>query len=54
MVQSRGMIGWENFDDIDEKCSIDSVKLLAERYVIEMEDSIQEPRLLDLLLRTGV
>jgi len=54
MVQSRGMIGWQNFDDIDEKCSIDSVKLLAERYVIEMEDSIQVPRLLDLLLRTGV
>ena len=54
MVQSRGMIGWENFTDIDEKCSIDSVRLLAERYVIEMEDSIQVPRLLDLLIRTGV
>ena len=54
MVQSRVMIGWENFTDIDEKCSIDSVRLLAERYVIEMEDSIQVPRLLDLLIRTGV
>ncbi len=54
MVQARGMIGWENFNDIDDKCSIESVKLLAERYVIEMEDSVQIPRLLDLLLRTGV
>jgi len=54
MVQARGMIGWETFTDIDEKCSIESVRLLAERYVIEMKDSVQIPRLLDLLLRTGV
>ncbi len=54
MVRARGMIGWENFTDIDDKCSIESVRLLAERYVIEMEDSVQIPRLLDLLLRSGV
>ena len=54
MVQARGMIGWENFSDIDGKCSIESVRLLAERYVVEMEDSVQIPRLLDLLLRNGM
>jgi predicted nucleic acid-binding OB-fold protein len=54
MVQARGMIGWENFSDIDGKCSIESVRLLAERYAAEMKDSDETPRLLDLLLRNGM
>jgi len=52
MVQKRGIAGWHAFEDVDEACGIESVKLLAERYVKEMEDVAQTPRLLDLLVRT--
>ncbi len=52
MVQKRGIAGWQNFEDVDEACGIESVILLAERYVKEMEDVAQTPRLLDLLVRT--
>tara|TARA_B100001250_G_scaffold359705_1_gene336724 strand:- start:2286 stop:2858 length:573 start_codon:yes stop_codon:yes gene_type:complete len=51
MVQKRGIAGWQKFEDIDDDCGIESVKLLAERYVREMEDVAQTPRLLDLLVR---
>ena len=46
------MAGWESFDQVDEACGVESVRLLAERYVKEMEDVAQTPRLLDLLVRT--
>ncbi|HIC49869.1 MAG TPA: DUF655 domain-containing protein, partial [Candidatus Poseidoniales archaeon] len=52
MVQLRGMVGWSNFEKVDEACGIDSARLLAERYVKEMEDAAQSPRLLDLLVRS--
>ena len=52
MVRKRGMAGWESFDQVDEACGVESVRLLAERYVKEMEDVAQTPRLLDLLVRT--
>jgi len=52
MVQKRGIAGWHAFEDVDEACGIESVRLLAERYVKEMEDVAQTPRLLDLLVRT--
>jgi len=52
MVQLRGMAGWETFEQIDKDCGIESVTLLAERYVKEMEDVAQTPRLLDLLVRS--
>ena len=52
MVQIRGIAGWSNFEEIDEACGINSVRLLAERYVKEMEDATQSPRLLDLLVRS--
>ena len=52
MVQKRGMTGWNSFEEVDEACGIESVRLLAERYVKEMEDIAQTPRLLDLLVRT--
>mgnify|MGYP001473638729 FL=1 len=51
MVQKRGSSGWNSFEDVDEDCGIESVRLLAERYVKEMEDIAQTPRLLDLLVR---
>jgi len=51
MVQRRGIAGWQTFEDVDEACGIESVRLLAERYMKEMEDVAQTPRLLDLLVR---
>ena len=44
------MTGWNSFDEVDEACGRESVRLLAERYVKEMEDVAQTPRLLDLLV----
>jgi len=52
MVRLRGSSGWESFEKIDEDCGIESIKLLAERYVKEMEDVAQTPRLIDLLVRS--
>ena len=51
MVKERGVTGWNACDEVDEACGIESVRLLAERYVKEMEDVAQTPRLLDLLVR---
>ena len=51
MVQKRGSSGWTSFEDVDDDCGIESVRLLAERYLKEMEDTAQTPRLLDLLVR---
>ena len=52
MVQLRGISGWSDFAAVDEACGIDSARLLAERYVMEMEDDAQTPRLLDILVRS--
>ena len=52
MVQARGLAGWSSFEEIDEASGIDSVRLLAERYLMEMRDVAQTPRLLDLLVRS--
>ena len=54
MVDERGLSGWESFEQVDESCGIESVRLLAERYVKEMEDIAQTPRLLDLIVRTEI
>tara|TARA_Y100000588_G_C13976358_1_gene805206 strand:- start:67 stop:636 length:570 start_codon:yes stop_codon:yes gene_type:complete len=51
MVNNRGSSGWSSFEEVDESCGIESVRLLAERYIKEMEDVAQTPRLLDLLVR---
>ena len=53
MVGLRGS-GWHEFSAIDEACTIDSVRLLAERYLKEMEDEAQTPRLLDILVRADL
>ena len=53
MVGLRGS-GWHEFSSVDEACAIDSVRLLAERYLKEMEDEAQTPRLLDLLVRADL
>ena len=52
MVKSRGGNGWSTFEQVDESCGIESARLLAERYVKEMEDTAQTPSLLDILVRS--
>lgn len=54
MVKERGGSGWSDFGQIDKSCGIDSAKLLAERYVGEMQDPSESPSLLDLLVRSGI
>ena len=46
------LVQTEDFAAVDEACGIDSTGLLAERYVKEMEDDAQTPRLLDILVRS--
>ena len=53
MVQSRGMAGWMEFSEVDEACEIDSVRLLAERYLIEIEDPLNNRSILDHLIRSS-
>ncbi|MDA7556099.1 DUF655 domain-containing protein [Euryarchaeota archaeon] len=53
MVQSRGMAGWMEFSEVDEACEIDSVQLLAERYLIEIEDPLNNRSILDHLIRSS-
>ena len=54
MVKERGGSGWSDFGQIDKSCGIDSAKLLAERYVGEMQDPSESPSLLELLVRSGI
>ena len=54
MVKERGGSGWTSFEEIDKSCGIESAKLLAERYVGEMQDPSESPSLLDLLVRSGI
>ena len=53
MVQSRGMAGSMEFSEVDEACEIDSVQLLAERYLIEIEDPLNNRSILDHLIRSS-
>ncbi len=39
--------------EVDEACEIDSVKVLAERYLIEIEDPLNNRSILDHLIRSS-
>ena len=54
MVKERGGSGWSSFEQIDKSCGIESVKLLAERYLGEMNDPSESPSLLKLLVRSEI
>lgn len=54
MVKERGGSGWSSFEQIDNSCGIESVKLLAERYLGEMKDPSESPSLLELLVRSEI
>lgn len=53
MVASRGRVGWDSFQQLNDDCNINAAELLAKRFVSEIEDRSLQPRLLDLLLRQG-
>ena len=54
MVKERGGSGWSSFEQIDGSCGIESVRLLAERYLGEMNDPSESPSLLELLVRSEI
>ena len=51
MLDKRTSIGWLSFEEIDEACSIDSLQLIAERLVEELEDPKMVPSLLQNVIR---
>ncbi|MBS71322.1 MAG: hypothetical protein CMO20_00015 [Thermoplasmata archaeon] len=51
MLDKRTSIGWLSFEEIDESCSIDSLQLIAERLVEELEDPKMVPSLLQNVIR---
>lgn len=53
-VQKRGSMGWHDLQGVTDAIGQDAASLLAERYVQEMDDPMQSPRLIDLVVRAGV
>ena len=53
-VQKRGSTGWHDLKGVSDAIGQDSISLLAQRYVKEMDDPMQSPRLIDLVVRAGV
>lgn len=53
-VQKRGSMGWHDLQGVTNAIGQDAAGLLAERYVQEMDDPMQSPRLIDLVVRAGV
>lgn len=52
-VSKRGSMGWNDLQGVTNAIGQDASALLAERYVQEMEDPAQSPRLIDLVVRAG-
>lgn len=51
MMQSRTSMGWFSFEEVNEACEIDSLQLIAERLVEELEDPKMVPSLLQNVVR---
>ena len=51
MVKARGREGFSGLEDLDNRCSIDSANLLAQRFIEEIEDKKIQPRLCELISR---
>ena len=47
-------MGWHDLQGVTDAIGQDAASLLAERYVQEMDDPMQSPRLIDLVVRAGV
>lgn len=51
MFQSRTSMGWDTFEEVDEACTVDSLQLIAERLVEELEDPKLVPSLITSVIR---
>jgi predicted nucleic acid-binding OB-fold protein len=52
MVAARGREGFKNMADLEQRCGIAGAELLAQRFVIEIEDKKLQPRLCELISRS--
>ena len=53
MMQSRTSMGWFSFEEVDEACEIDSLQLISERLVEELEDPKIVPSLIQNVVRVA-
>jgi putative nucleotide binding protein len=53
MVKSRVSAGWMTFEEVDEACTIDSLQLIVERLVEELQDPKMVPSLLQNVVRVA-
>ncbi len=53
MLKSRTSMGWDTFEEVDEACAINSLQLIAERLVEELEDPKLAPSLLTNVIRAA-
>ena len=52
MVAARGREGFKDMVDLEQRCGIAGAELLAQRFVIEIEDKKIQPRLCELISRS--
>ena len=53
MMKSRVSAGWMTFEEVDEACIIDSLQLIVERLVEELQDPKMVPSLLQNVVRVA-
>jgi putative nucleotide binding protein len=53
MMNSRVSAGWMSFEEVDEACTIDSLQLIVERLVEELQDPKIVPSLLQSVVRAA-
>jgi len=53
MMKSRVSAGWMTFEEVDEACTIDSLQLIVERLVEELQDPKMVPSLLQNVVRVA-
>jgi len=52
MVAARGREGFKDMADLEQRCGIAGAELLAQRFVVEIEDKKIQPRLCELISRS--
>ena len=52
MVAARGREGFKDMDDLEKRCGIAGAELLAQRFVLEIDDKKIQPRLCELISRS--
>ena len=52
MVAARGREGFKDMEDLEQRCGIAGAELLAQRFVLEIDDKKIQPRLCELISRS--